>query len=59
MADDGPAAVEPAAAFYGLWPKFDDPVGKGAGGAPVRREQPTRHVCGWWTAPPPGELRVI
>ena len=23
--DPGPAAVEPSAAFYGLWPKFPEP----------------------------------
>jgi hypothetical protein len=54
--DPGTAAVEPHAAFYGLWPKFADPVERGAG-APLRREQRTRHVCGWWTAGEPQGLR--
>ena len=52
MADDGdpgPAGVEVHAAFYGLWPRFADPVEKVAA-APPRRERPTRHVCGWWTS---------
>jgi hypothetical protein len=52
-ADPWPS-VEPHAAFYGLWPKFADPVGKAAAATP-RRERPTRHVCGWWTAREPQE----
>jgi hypothetical protein len=48
--------VEPHAAFYGLWPKFADPVGKGA--TPPRRERPTPHVCGWWTSRGPREIRI-
>jgi hypothetical protein len=49
--DPGPA-VEPHAAFYGLWPKFADPAESHVG-APLRRERPTRHICGWWTADAP------
>ena len=45
-----PAAVEPHAAFYGLWPKFADPAGDRAARTPLHRERPTPHVCGWWTA---------
>jgi hypothetical protein len=43
-ADAWPSTVEPHAAFYGLWPRFADPVGKGAAVTPLR-ERPTRHVC--------------
>lgn len=28
--DPDPAAVEPSAAFYGLWPKFPDPPASAA-----------------------------
>jgi len=55
-ADPWPSTVEPHAAFYGLWPRFADPAAKGA--APPRRDQPTRHVCGWWTSRGPRELRI-
>ena len=59
MADDDPgfAAFEPHAAFYGLWPRFEDPVERRVD-PPLRRERPTRHVCGWWTAGEPQGLRI-
>lgn len=53
--DPDPGAVEPHAAFYGLWPKFADPAGWVTEGRPPRLEPAVRGAGAWWaTCQAPG-----